>query len=47
MWISFIKYYAASPDPTAFDQGDCNAQLRIWDGRVIDGDLEDKVIKLI
>ncbi|XP_054258135.1 uncharacterized protein LOC128983034 [Macrosteles quadrilineatus] len=35
VWLSFIKYHAASADPAAFQLGDdCNARLRIWDGRI-------------
>ncbi|XP_063974900.1 uncharacterized protein LOC135161350 [Diachasmimorpha longicaudata] len=34
VWISFIKYYAASTDPaSSIDSGnECNAKLLIWDG---------------
>lgn len=34
MWISFIKYYAASPEASTYDTGsECNSRLRVWDGR--------------
>jgi len=34
VWISFIKYYAASPEATTYDTGtECNSRLRVWDGR--------------
>lgn len=32
VWLSFIKYHAASTDPTAYHlSNQCNARLRIWD----------------
>lgn len=35
VWLSFVKYHAASADPAAYEQGtECNARLRIWDGRL-------------
>lgn len=34
VWLSFVKYHAASADPAAYDLAECNAQLRVWDGRV-------------
>ncbi|KAK7874269.1 hypothetical protein R5R35_006304 [Gryllus longicercus] len=38
VWLAFVKYHAASADaaPAAFDPAapDCNARLRIWDGRI-------------
>lgn len=35
VWLSFVKYHAASADPAAYEQGtECNAKLRIWDGRL-------------
>lgn len=34
MWISFVKYHAASADPSVYDMGECHAQLRVWDGRI-------------
>ncbi|XP_066996232.2 uncharacterized protein [Anabrus simplex] len=35
VWLSFVKYHAASADPAAYDLGaECNARLRIWDGRI-------------
>lgn len=34
VWISFIKYYAATTDPAVYDMNECNAQLRVWDGRL-------------
>jgi hypothetical protein len=35
VWLSFVKYHAASADPAAYELGaECNARLRIWDGRI-------------
>lgn len=35
VWLSFVKYHAASADTAAYEQGtECNAKLRIWDGRL-------------
>jgi len=35
VWLSFVKYHAASADPAAYELGaECNARLRIWDGRL-------------
>ncbi|XP_025195451.1 uncharacterized protein LOC112594713 [Melanaphis sacchari] len=32
VWLSFIKYHAASTDPNAYHlSNECNARLRIWD----------------
>lgn len=38
VWLSFIKYHAASTDPNAYHlSNQCNARLRIWD-KVISAD---------
>ncbi|XP_014273918.3 uncharacterized protein [Halyomorpha halys] len=35
VWLSFIKYHAAPADPAAYQlSAECNARLRIWDGRI-------------
>jgi hypothetical protein len=35
VWLSFVKYHAASADPASYELGaECNARLRIWDGRI-------------
>uniref|UniRef100_T1H970 CUB domain-containing protein n=1 Tax=Rhodnius prolixus TaxID=13249 RepID=T1H970_RHOPR len=35
VWVSFIKYHAAPADPAAYQlTAECNARLRIWDGRI-------------
>lgn len=35
VWISFLKYHAAPSDPATHQiSSDCNARLRIWDGRI-------------
>ncbi|KAL1140517.1 hypothetical protein AAG570_000447, partial [Ranatra chinensis] len=35
VWVSFIKYHAAPADPAAYQlSAECNARLRIWDGRI-------------
>ncbi|XP_063227000.1 uncharacterized protein LOC134533409 [Bacillus rossius redtenbacheri] len=38
VWLSFVKYHAASADPAVYDlTSDCNARLRVWDGRAAAG----------
>ncbi|CAB0016991.1 unnamed protein product [Nesidiocoris tenuis] len=35
VWLSFVKYHAAPADPAAYQlSAECNARLRIWDGRI-------------